>query len=226
MNKVSYFTWMAVLVVLLLLTLPYIYVIFSIIFMNSRGVSILRQLSLYQWVAIGFISYYIFHHFIHKNIAWLETQSHEWSHSIVAMLFLRRIHSFVAEEGQGGVYTSGKSSLGLIPMTLAPYCLPWVSYLLLAVRPLIEFHGNWIFDILIGISLAFHCLCFKSQTGSYQTDINQYPLSFSFFYIWVARVINMLVIIVAFFPRYNVFTSFWRLVTSIFHTFLQTLSII
>lgn len=226
MSKVSYFTWMAVLVVLLLLILPYMYEIFSIIFMNNRGVSILRQLSLYQWAAIGFVIYCIFHRYVHKNIAWLETQSHEWSHSIVAMMFLRRIHSFVAEEGEGVVYTSGRSNIGLIPMTLAPYCLPWISYILLAVRPLIAFHGSWIFDIVIGCSLAFHFLCFKTQTGSYQTDINQYPLTFSYLYIWAARVINILVIVVAFFPQYNVFTSFWRLATSICHTFLQTLTVV
>ena len=110
---------------------------------------------------------------------------------------------------------SGKYDYALAPMALAPYCLPIFTYLLLSIRCLMDFHGMWIYDVIIGMTICFHFFCFKNQTGSYQTDINQYPLSFSYLYIITALLINFCVIWVAFFPQYNVYTSFWRLVTSV-----------
>ena len=52
---------------------------------------------------------------------------------------------------------------------------------------------------------------FKKDTSRHQPDINQYPLLFSYLYIATVLCINLAVIWVAFFPGYNVFTSFWRL---------------
>ena len=176
----------------------------------------LQQLSLFQWAAVGFVSYSIIRRFLNKNILWLETFTHELTHIVVAMLFLRKVHSFHAEEGSGVVYTSGQSNNMIVPMALAPYCLPIYTFLLLSVRCLMNFHGMWIYDIIIGVSLSFHVNCFIHQTGKYQTDINQYPLLFSYLFINVARLINVCIIVVAFFPSYNVFTSFWRCAVTIF----------
>lgn len=86
-------------------------------------------------------------------------------------------------------------------MALAPYCLPLWTYFILWLRPFINFQGRGIFDIVIGLTVAFHVLCFKSQTRNNQTDINQYPLLFSYSYIYIARIINGLIIVVAFFPQ-------------------------
>ena len=37
-----------------------------------------------------------------------------------------------------------------------------------------------IIDVIIGFSIGLHIVCFTEQTRSYQTDINQYPLWFSY----------------------------------------------
>lgn len=161
--------------------------------------------------------------FLNRNLEWIETFSHELTHIIVAMLFFRKVHSFNAGLHGGVVETSGKNTRGIVPMSLAPYCLPIFSYLLLLFRPLIDFEGRWIFDVLIGMTLCFHFFCFRKQTGSFQTDINQFPLSFSYFYIAVAHLMNFCIIWVVFFPRYNVFTSTWRMITTIWSSIVGLL---
>lgn len=196
---------MIALSVISILLLPYIYEIFRIIVLNPK-ISMINQLSLYQWVVVGFVAYSIFHKYVSFNLEWLETDSHEKIHGIVGWLFGRRIHSAHSEEGSGCIYTSGNSfwsRWGMLPMSLAPYCLPLWTYSILWLRPFIGNRGLWIFDILVGTTLAFHYFCFKSQTKSNQPDINQYPLSFSYTYIYLARIINGLIIIVMFFPQSN-----------------------
>ncbi len=214
MKKATYIISMVLLSILLLLTIPYAAKIIGIIFLPKR-ISVLSQLSIFQWVAVGIALFAVIHAVVKKNMNWLETFSHELTHIVVAFLFLRRVHSFHAEEESGVVYTSGKHDYGLAPMALAPYCLPIFTYLLLSIRCLMDFHGMWIYDILIGMTICFHFFCFKNQTGNYQTDINQYPISFSYLYIITALLINFCIIWVSFFPHYNVYTSLWRYVTSV-----------
>lgn len=220
MSKKVYILWMIALTVIAVLLMPYIYEIFRIIFLSPQK-SITTQLSIYQWVAVGFVAYCIFHKYVSLNMTWLETDSHEKIHGIVGWLFGRRIHSAHSEEGSGCIYTSGNnfwSRWGLLPMSLAPYCLPLWTYSILWLRPLIGYQSLWIFDILVGITLAFHYYCFKNQTRNNQTDINQYPLSFSYTYIYLARIINGLIIIVMFFPQSNsIMYPIMRLLKAILH---------
>lgn len=215
MHKLKYHIYTGFLIIILLLTLPYSWKLFKILFM-SPTVSILSQLELYKWASIGVLIAVLAGRFVNRNLLWLETFSHELTHAVVAILFFRKVHSFHAEEGNGMVHTSGTNQGCIIPMALAPYCLPIFTYFLLSIRSLIDFHGIWIFDIIIGISFAFHVRCFKHQTGNFQTDINQYPLFFSYTYIYISRLINYCIIIVAFFPNYNVFTSTWRLLCALY----------
>ena len=212
MTRLNYAVWSIILVLLLALSIAYLWQI-SIILLVPNRVSVLQQLSIYQWVAIGNILYMVVNRFVKRNIRFLETFSHELTHSIVAMLFLQNIHSLYAEEGSGRVITSA-NSISHVPIVLGPYCLPIFSYMLLLIRGIVADNNLWIFDIVIGISLSFHTFCFIKQTGNHQTDINQFKLWFSYLYIWTARLINLAIILVAFFPRYNVFTSLWRFITT------------
>ena len=225
MKKSTYIISMVLLSILLLLAIPYAVKIIGIILFPDR-IGVLRQLSIFQWVGVGIAAFAVIHSVVKKNMTWLETFSHELTHIVVALLFFRRVHSFHAEEGSGVVYTSGEYEYALAPMALAPYCLPIFTYLLLSIRCLMDFHGMWIYDVLIGMTICFHFFCFKNQTGNYQTDINQYPLSFSYLYIVTALLINFCIIWVAFFPQYNVYTSFWRYLSSVWEnaiTFVQFL---
>ena len=225
MKSYKYHIGISLLIILLLLTIPYAWTLIEILFF-PKHVKIIQQLSLFQWVAAGFVFYSVVRRFLKKNTLWFETFTHELTHIIVAMLFFRKVHSFHAEVGTGVVSTSGKSNGMIAPMSLAPYCLPIYTFLLLSFRSLMNFHGVWIFDIIIGISISFHVNCFIHQTGKYQTDINQYPLLFSYLFIYVARLINACIIIVSFFPSYNVFTSFWRYVVAIYNNIIGVLDFV
>lgn len=206
MRKSAYFIWMGILVMLTVLALPYFYSIIRLLFFSNQP--ILNQLSIYQWVVVGYFIFYILRRYLKNNLLFLETFSHELTHAFFAFCFNRRVHSFHAEDaGSGVIYTSGKNQYVLVPIALAPYCFPIFTYLLLSFRWIIDFHGMWIFDILIGITLCFHYYCFKTQIGDYQTDINQYPLSFSYFYIFLGLLLNGCIIIPSFFPNMNVHDS-------------------
>lgn len=202
MSKFAYIIGMVLLVILLLLALPYLWQLIGIIFVPKRS-TLWQQLEMYQWTAIGFGLFAFARRFIKNNITFAETFSHEFTHTFFAIIFNRRVHSFHAEGGSGVVYTSGKNKKSLVPIALAPYCFPIFTYFLLSVRWLMNFHGVWVYDILIGITLCFHFYCFKTQIGNHQTDINQYPLTFSYTYIVTAWIVNLCIILPSFFPNMN-----------------------
>lgn len=174
----------------------------------------------YRWAALGAVAYTVFHFFVRRNIRWLETASHELTHVAVSMLFLREVREMnVSDTGNGLAVTAGKSFAN-VPVSLAPYCLPLFAYLLLALRPLIRPDGSalMIYDILVGLVIAFHVHCFTLQTGRYQPDINSYPLPFSFAYIFTFLFFNANVFLLAFQPGENVFTALWHTMKAMFLT--------
>lgn len=191
-----------ILVIIVLLTLPYAWEILTIIF-HPKRVSLLEQLEIYKWIGVGVVIYIFLRRIMKNNLSFIEVFSHEFTHTVVALLFNRKIHSFQAGEQEGVICTSGKSQYALIPISLAPYCLPIFTYLFLLFRWMLDFHGVWIYDILIGITISFHIYCFKTQMSCQQSDINQYPLPFSYFYIVTMWLINLCLILPAFFPNMN-----------------------
>lgn len=225
MKVFRYHIGIVLMLLLLALTIPYAWHLLHILFLSPH-VSVLGQLALYQWVAIGAAVFVPLRRFMHSNITWLETFSHELTHIVVALMFLRRVHSFQAGQGTGNVCTSGTSGSMIAPMALAPYCLPIFTFLLLIFRSLMNASTMWIYDILIGASITFHVGCFVNQTGRHQTDINQFPLPFSYLFIYTARLVNACIILVAFFPRYNVFTSCWRYLVALYDNVLAAITYI
>lgn len=111
-------------------------------------------------------------------------------------------------------------------MTLVPYCLPWMTFLLLMLRSLLLVDFYWIFDLFIGITLAFHVVTMKVQTRAGQPDIYSYPLWFSYLYIWCARVMNIVIILVSYWESKNFFTAVWFLFENCFAKILQILNVI
>lgn len=211
--------WTVCLSLMLLLVLPHAFHLLGIVFFHPR-ISVCSQLELYLWVSVGCVLYLIIHRYLPKNNGWLETNAHENIHAFVAFILLRKVHSIQADERQGVVYTSGHRGITYILTSLAPYHLPLSTYGLLMIRPLIDFEGRWIYDILVGMSLCFHIICFVKQTRPDQPDINQFPLPFSYLYIITAHAMNFCIIWCAFFPQYHVFSSFWRMVCAMWQQLL------
>ena len=221
MKKSSYILWMVTLSLLMGLTLPYLWVILKTIFI-PKHCGFWGEEKTYMWFMIGAVAYLCLRLLIRSKSRFLETLSHELTHAAIALLCGRRIHSIhVEDSGSGVVFTSGNNNYSLVPVALAPYCLPLFTYILLAIRCIVDEESLWICDILNGFVTCFHYICFKTQLGNYQTDINQYPLSFSYYYIVTSWVINTCIILVSFNPEIivkgtwgrGVFSSLLLLVT-------------
>ena len=189
------------------------------------------HISSYQWMlygmggcfAIGLLP------FIRKNIDWLQTFSHELTHTIVGMLFLHKIHSFNANQETGMISHSGKR-FGSLFISLSPYCLPIFTYAVMLLRILGATSALLIFDIFIGAPLLFHISCFWEQTGLYQTDIQGQGYVRSFLFIIWGWVFNASVIlltvrmgivdgVVYLFTKYwDTLLVWWDFVVQLFHT--------
>lgn len=215
MKGIKFLLYGIVSAIFLLLTLLVLKdVVHQIIVPIGRNTSVWGNLSLYIWLVVGCVIYIGIHKFAKKNLELIQCFSHEMAHLILALLFFRKILSFQVGIEGGVVCSSGNSKVGVVPMTLAPYCLPWMTFLLLMIRELIIADYCWLFDILIGITLAFHIVTMKDQTRAEQPDIRNYPFWFSYLYIWCARLMNVVIVLVSFWESKNFFTAVWFLFES------------
>ena len=207
MSKALKYVFIPLLALLLALQLRESVGIVKAIFFPTPPMTVTGNLDMYLWTAVGAVAYTLLRGLLRKNIVWLETFSHELTHIVVSLMLFRKIHSFRAGQGSGEVTTSG-SDVSRVFVSLAPYCLPIFTYLLLFFRPLIKADSLYVYDIFVGISIAFHAICFKTQTGNHQPDINRFPLFFSYLYIAAALLFNLNTILVSSWSSKNVFTAF------------------
>lgn len=135
------------------------------------------------WFVLGVAIYYIARRFVKTNLSFFEIFTHELIHSIVAIVFLRRIRKFVVGENEGVVYHSGKNSNNVF-IALAPYCFPLYSIVLLIIKIAIVGKFIWMFDILIGFTVGFHGSAFWKEISPHQSDITRSGILFSYLFIW------------------------------------------
>lgn len=229
MTRISFILWEVALLVIWGLTIPYAWYLLKVIFATGN---IVGQIEIFKWVAVGFVGFVIIRKYIKGNLTFAETFSHELTHTVFAFLFNLRVVEFHANSDSGYMMATDRNMLKAVPISLAPYCFPLFSFILLSFRWMMDFHGMWIYDIIIGISMCFHFYCFKTQIGNYQTDINQYPLLLSYTYIVISWLLVFCIIVPAFFPNmnghgtvqpiynYGVFSSMWRLLESWWYTII------
>lgn len=137
----------------------------------------------YVGLTVGFLAYLvplvlmlIIPRFKH-NLAWMLKFTHELTHTLVALLFFRKIHEFVIKDGD--CYASslplkiGNKTItfGYVPITLSPYCIPIFTFMLFPFRFAGDGHYMVVFDALIAFTYAFHVHAFIMQTRYYQSDI-------------------------------------------------------
>ena len=160
----------------------------------------------YLWMGVGFVVYLIFHRFFFKkNIDIMQTMSHEGAHMLIGALFLRRkIYQFNAKSADSlsygdntlGFVSSSRSSNRInILSTLAPYMLPYLTFLLLLFRLMIKNECLPIIDVVIGFSLMFYILCWKKDTRRDQSDIRLCGVFLSYLYIITFLLFNISLII-------------------------------
>lgn len=157
-----------------------------------------HHLNVYMWFFIGIAAYYVLRLIpqLKKNEEWLQVFSHELSHTIVGLMLFQRIHSFQAGEKSGVVYHSGRRLVNTF-ISLAPYYLPISTFFFLLLRIIGAWKSLYIFDIFVGFTLAFHCLCFAKQTRPYQTDISSVGYAKAYLFIACALLFNLTIILLS-----------------------------
>ena len=160
----------------------------------------------YLWMGVGFVIYAIMHRFVfRKNIDIMQTMSHEGAHMLVGALLLRRkIYQFNAKSSDslsygdntlGFVSSSRKGNRISVLSTLAPYMLPYLTFLLLLFRLMIKNECLPIIDVVIGFSLMFYFYCWKKDTRRDQSDIQLCGVFLSYLYIITFLLFNLSIII-------------------------------
>ena len=176
--------------------------------MYAVNASVNQLYSGYLWMGVGFVVYVIFHKFFFKkNIDIMQTMSHEGAHMLVGALFLRRkIYQFNAKSADalsygdntlGFVSSSRKGNYISIMSTLAPYMLPYLTFILLLFRLMIKNECLPIIDTIIGFSLMFYFFCWKKDTRRDQSDIRLCGVFLSYLYIITFMLFNLSLIIYA-----------------------------
>lgn len=174
----------------------------------------------YLWFAAGMAACFAAGYvpFLVRNEAWAQVFTHELCHTVVSLAFLQRIHSFSADSSKGRVSYSG-SGAGDIFVSLAPYCLPLFTYMFMLLRLLSDPQYLYIFDILIGITFAFHIRCWRAQTGMHQSDITDQGTFRAFAFIIAAWIFNASVVLITIRSSVvdafaEIFASYWESIKS------------
>ena len=109
---------------------------------------------------------------IGHNLNWFMKFTHELTHTLMALLFFKKINEFVVKGKECYVnYKVGKYGIGYTPITLSPYCIPIYTFMIFPFRFAGDAHYMVIFDALIAFTYAFHIHAFIKQTRLSQSDI-------------------------------------------------------
>lgn len=109
---------------------------------------------------------------IGHNLNWFMKFTHELTHTLMALLFVKKISEFVVKGRECYVnYKIGKLGIGYTPITLSPYCIPIYTFMIFPFRFAGDAHYMVVFDALIAFTYAFHIHSFIKQTRLTQSDI-------------------------------------------------------
>lgn len=159
--------------------------LFAGVFLTSLGknaVDMLSRIGLswqypgnYAGLIAGFVAYGLFIAALlilrrRHNLEWAMKFTHELTHTLMALLFWRKIHEFVVKGRECYVYYE-PGRIGYTPITLSPYCIPIYTFMIFPFRFAGDRHFMIIFDALIAFTYAFHLHSYIKQTRLSQSDI-------------------------------------------------------
>lgn len=107
---------------------------------------------------------------IRHNLNWFMHFTHELTHTLMALLFFRRIEEFLVSRRDCHVKYQ-KSRIGYVPITLAPYCIPIYIFMLFPFRYFGAPQYMFAFDVMVAFTYAFHVHSFIKYTRYTQSDI-------------------------------------------------------
>lgn len=96
-----------------------------------------------------------------RYFRWFTTFDHEFTHALMALLFLRKIKRFVVSSRNGGYveYSGGfGGEFGNLIITAAPYFLPTFSIIAILFLPMVGPQTLFYYTIFIGFTLIYHIM--------------------------------------------------------------------
>ncbi len=203
MKPIKLIMWMIFLMSFFLLLLASIGDVYEVIRNNGYR---------YFWFLMGFVVMLLLNAVNRRNREIFMKTHHELTHMVLGFITFKEIHRMKVEKQRGSVVVSGNNVL-IETVTLAPYCLPLLAYVVMIFGFFFARDMSYAFYIFLGMAYMFHLLCIKfdfksfKDMGRSQEDINQFPLLFSYSYILCFWLFNTMIILVTI-RNNNIFKSF------------------
>lgn len=167
-----------------------------------------RLANVLQFV-VGVFVFVVFWILFRRFLQILCTFEHEMTHLIVGLLFLKIPKSFNVTFNEGGYVEmyGGKNFL----VTLAPYYLPTICYLLLPLAWVLPGSSQPLFFGILGGSMAFHLISGWQEFHFGQSDLHDAGLIFSVLFLPVANLVFTGAILSFVIGGNERFMSFWKM---------------
>lgn len=136
--------------------------------------------------------------YLNKKMQFWQVFAHEISHLIFALLFFRKITSFVVAENSGSVSYQGK---GNWIITLAPYTFPLITIVLLSFATIGNYY-TFPHKIIVTASYSLYFSRMLQDFSWNQADVEKAGKVFST--LWVAGI-NVIIFLFIFFYLQNEF---------------------
>ena len=179
-EKISYIVSKGSIILFSLLSVLYMGVVITSLGKNAVDMCVRvgwdwRHTGNYVGLIAGFAAYILFLIILtilrsRHNLNWFMKFTHELTHTLVALVFFRKIHEFVVRGRECFVHYD-PPRVGYLPITLSPYCIPIYTLMIFPFRFAGDSHYMIIFDALIAFTYAFHVHAFIKQTRFTQNDI-------------------------------------------------------
>ena len=179
-EKISYIVSKGSIILFSLLSVLYVGVFITSLGKNAVDMCVRvgwdwRHTGNYVGLIAGFAAYVVFLMILtivkgKHNLNWFMKFTHELTHTLVALVFFRKIHEFVVRGRECFVHYD-PPRVGYLPITLSPYCIPIYTLMIFPFRFAGDSHYMIIFDALIAFTYAFHVHAFIKQTRFTQNDI-------------------------------------------------------
>ena len=140
---------------------------------------------------LGFVGYVVGWWLLFRKRSWgsaFSTLEHELTHALFAVLTFHRVKSIKTTWDQGGVmhFEGGGNWLIMI----APYFVPTLSLVVLAVMFFMDGGGPHWLHIGLGATVSYHATSTWRETNREQTDLQEVGFLFAFLFLPAANVLS------------------------------------
>jgi len=159
---------------------------------------IIDHISLFSLLFYGMAGYAVLWVFWLKNSQtnrWFRTLEHELTHSLVALLFFRRIIGLNVTHEEGG-YLTIEGGVNW-PILIAPYFLPTLSLFTLCLLLIAAQSAQATLLFMLGMSMAYDMITTYKETHKNQTDLIRVGKPFAWVFLPTAHVTMLLILLTA-----------------------------